>query len=143
MPAAQHVVHLRCSNNQIASLYFLGPGICRQEAPTFPHQWNERDVDASHPDILIWGSGFFIKDPGDGAYISWHQDATYWGLEPPEITTAWIALTPSTAESGCLQVAPGTHKMDQLPHDDSFAEGNLLSRGASRSHREDRPDEVG
>ena len=81
------------------------------------------------PDILIWGSGFFMKDPGDGAYISWHQDSTYWGLEPPDIVTAWIALTPSTVESGCLMVAPGTHKMAQLPHKDSFAENNLLSRG--------------
>ncbi|MGI9354860.1 MAG: phytanoyl-CoA dioxygenase family protein [Rhizobiaceae bacterium] len=51
------------------------------------------------------------------------------GLEPPTITTAWIALTPSTAESGCLKIAPGTHKMEQLPHVDSFAEDNLLSRG--------------
>lgn len=81
------------------------------------------------PDILIWSAGFFIKDAGDPAYISWHQDSTYWGLEPPTITTAWIALTPSTVKSGCLRVAPGTHKMDQLPHEDSFAEDNLLSRG--------------
>jgi len=81
------------------------------------------------PDILIWSSGFFIKDPGDGKIVSWHQDATYWGLEPPTILTAWIALTPSTVESGCLKVAPGTHRMDQLPHADSFAENNLLSRG--------------
>ncbi len=81
------------------------------------------------PDVLIWSSGFFIKDPGDGAYVSWHQDSTYWGLEPPTIVTAWIALTPSTPESGCLRVAPGTHRMDQLPHADTFAESNLLSRG--------------
>lgn len=81
------------------------------------------------PDLLIWASGFFIKDPGDGAYISWHQDSTYWGLEPPTIATAWIALTPSTTQSGCLKVAPGTHKMEQLPHNDSFADNNLLSRG--------------
>ena len=32
------------------------------------------------PDILCWASGFFAKQPGDGNFVSWHQDATYWGL---------------------------------------------------------------
>ncbi len=81
------------------------------------------------PDILIWSSQFFIKDPGDGGFVSWHQDSTYWGLEPNTITTAWIALAPSTPESGCMQVAPGSHLKDQLPHKDTFEENNLLSRG--------------
>jgi non-haem Fe2+, alpha-ketoglutarate-dependent halogenase len=81
------------------------------------------------PDLLIWSSQFFTKDPGDGGYVSWHQDSTYWGLEPNTITTAWIALTPSNRESGCMQVAPGSHNLNQLPHKDTFEEGNLLSRG--------------
>jgi len=81
------------------------------------------------PDLLIWSSQFFTKDPGDGGFVSWHQDSTYWGLEPNTITTAWIALTRSIPESGCMQVVPRSHLMDQLPHSDTFAEGNLLSRG--------------
>ncbi|NQW01524.1 MAG: phytanoyl-CoA dioxygenase family protein [Rhodospirillales bacterium] len=81
------------------------------------------------PDLLIWSSQFFIKDPGDGGFVSWHQDSTYWGLEPLTIASAWIALAPSTPESGCMQVAPGSHNLDQLPHKDTFAPGNLLSRG--------------
>lgn len=81
------------------------------------------------PDLLIWSSQFFTKEPGDGGFVSWHQDSTYWGLEPATITTAWIALAPSTPESGCMQVAPGSHLLNQLPHNDSFEEGNLLSRG--------------
>lgn len=81
------------------------------------------------PDLLIWSSQFFLKDPGDGGYVSWHQDSTYWGLEPNTIATAWIALSPSTPESGCMRVAPGSHALDQLPHSDTFEKGNLLSRG--------------
>ncbi len=81
------------------------------------------------PDLLIWSSQFFSKDPGDGGYVSWHQDSTYWGLKPNTIATAWIALAPSTPQSGCMRVAPGSHKLDQLPHNDTFDEGNLLSRG--------------
>jgi ectoine hydroxylase-related dioxygenase (phytanoyl-CoA dioxygenase family) len=80
------------------------------------------------PDILCWASGFFAKQPGDGTFISWHQDATYWGLSSPDVVTAWIALTPSTPESGCMRVVPGTHRA-QIAHRDTFAKKNLLSRG--------------
>jgi non-heme Fe2+,alpha-ketoglutarate-dependent halogenase len=81
------------------------------------------------PNILCWASGFFTKEAHDPSYVSWHQDLTYWGLEPAEITTAWIALSPSTPESGCMRVIPGTHKQDVIPHTETFAADNLLSRG--------------
>jgi ectoine hydroxylase-related dioxygenase (phytanoyl-CoA dioxygenase family) len=80
------------------------------------------------PDLLCWGAQFFAKPAGDAAYVSWHQDATYWGLSSPDVVTAWIALTPSTRESGCMQVVPGTHHA-QVPHEDRFDDANLLSRG--------------
>ena len=81
------------------------------------------------PDILCWGGGFFAKDPGDRNYVSWHQDSTYWGLSTPDVVTAWIAFTPSTVLSGCMRVIPGSHLGEQLPHRDTFADRNLLSRG--------------
>ena len=81
------------------------------------------------PDILCWGSGFFIKNAHDPARVTWHQDSTYWGLSKPDIVTAWVAFTPSTAENGCMRVVPGTHTLQQLPHHDTFAPDNLLSRG--------------
>lgn len=94
---------------------------------------DERVLDAVEaligPNILCWGTDFFIKNPGDGKIVSWHQDSTYWGLSPPEIVTAWIALAPSTPDAGCLRVIPGSHLRDQLPHRDSYATNNLLSRG--------------
>ncbi len=34
------------------------------------------------PDILVFGSVLFIKEAGDPGFVSWHQDATYMGLEP-------------------------------------------------------------
>ena len=81
------------------------------------------------PDILVWGAGFFNKPARSSVYVSWHQDATYWGLEPPDIVTAWVALTPSTVESGCMRVAPGTHRQPVMANRETFAAGNLLSRG--------------
>lgn len=80
------------------------------------------------PNLLCWGAQFFAKPAGDAAYVSWHQDATYWGLSSSEVLTAWVALTPSTAESGCMQVVAGTHHT-QVKHEDLFDDSNLLSRG--------------
>jgi non-haem Fe2+, alpha-ketoglutarate-dependent halogenase len=80
------------------------------------------------PNILVWGSDWFVKFPGDAAFISWHQDGAYWGLQPPQVTTAWIALSPSTLESGCMQVMPGTQKM-QFAQRETYARDNALSRG--------------
>lgn len=81
------------------------------------------------PNLLCWGSGFFIKNAHDPARVTWHQDATYWGLSKPDIVTAWVAFTHSTTENGCMRVIPGTHTLPQLPHRDTFAPDNLLSRG--------------
>lgn len=81
------------------------------------------------PDLLVWGAGFFKKPAGSPDYVSWHQDATYWGLEPPDIVTAWVALSPSTVASGCLRVVPGSHHWPIMPHRETYADRNLLSRG--------------
>lgn len=90
------------------------------------------------PDIICWNGGFFTKNAGDGKFISWHQDSTYWGLSHPDVVTAWIAFTPSTVQSGCMQVIPGTHTADQVAHRDTFAPGNLLSRGQEIAVEVDR-----
>jgi len=85
--------------------------------------------DVLGPDILVWTVSIFPKYPRDPGYISWHQDGTYWGLDSREVTTAWIALTDSTGESGCMRVAPGSHRHPILPHRDTYAPDNRLSRG--------------
>jgi hypothetical protein len=85
--------------------------------------------DVLGPDILCWNTNFFIKEAANPAFVSWHQDSTYWGLSAPDVVTAWVALTPSTAENGAMAVIPGSHKLDQAPHRDTFHRHNLLTRG--------------
>ena len=80
------------------------------------------------PDVLCWEASFFIKDAHSPNYVSWHQDARYWGLSPPKVLTAWIAVTPSTKENGAMRVMPGSHR-EIMAHTDTFARDNLLSRG--------------
>lgn len=81
------------------------------------------------PDLLCWTTNFFIKEARDPGFVSWHQDSTYWGLEPHDVVTAWVALTDAPVESGAMRFLPGSHKRDQLPHTDTFHEHNLLTRG--------------
>jgi non-heme Fe2+,alpha-ketoglutarate-dependent halogenase len=86
-------------------------------------------ADVIGPDILCWGSSFFIKEASNPGFVSWHQDSTYWGLDPADVVTAWVALTESTAANGAMRVVPGTHKLEQVAHRDTFRPENLLSRG--------------
>jgi non-haem Fe2+, alpha-ketoglutarate-dependent halogenase len=55
------------------------------------------------PNILAWTSTFFIKEPHSPTYAAWHQDGTYFGLEPKEQVCAWVALTNATEEAGCME----------------------------------------
>ncbi|MGJ3230737.1 MAG: phytanoyl-CoA dioxygenase family protein [Oceanicaulis sp.] len=79
-------------------------------------------------DVLCWGSSFFDKAPGEASHVPWHQDSTYWGLERPDALTAWVALTASTPQTGCLRVMPGTHGA-QRDHRDAGDRDNMLPAG--------------
>lgn len=81
------------------------------------------------PDLMVWSSGLFIKEANTTKVVSWHQDLTYWGLDDVEEVTAWVALSPSNLESGCMRFVPGSHKKSLVAHKDTFDENNLLTRG--------------
>ena len=80
-------------------------------------------------DVMVWGANLFIKEAHSPNYVSWHQDLTYWGLDDLDEVTAWVALSPATVRSGCMRYVPGTHTREIVPHRDTFAEDNQLSRG--------------
>ena len=82
------------------------------------------------PDVLLYSTEFLIKEPHTKHVVTMHQDLAYWGLgEIDGILTAWLALTPATPQSGCMDFVKGSHKSPIIPHEDSFDELNLLSRG--------------
>jgi ectoine hydroxylase-related dioxygenase (phytanoyl-CoA dioxygenase family) len=83
------------------------------------------------PNILMLAGAFFVKDPRDHRFVSWHDDSAYFGLEPVEAVTAWTGLSDSTEEMGCLQVIPRSHLEpdEQHRHTETFDSKNLLSRG--------------
>jgi len=81
------------------------------------------------PDISLWASVMFIKEPSSKQYVSWHQDATYMGLDSLDFPTPWIALSSSNIETGCMTMIAGSHKTKIQNHEDTFAENNILTRG--------------
>ena len=80
-------------------------------------------------EILVDGTLVFYKPAHDSSYVSWHQDSVYstWHLTPS--TSAWIALTASNAENGCMRAIPGSHKQGPLSHTNRRDKLNLLVRG--------------
>ena len=93
------------------------------------------------PDILVHTTSLFCKQPRDPAFVSWHQDAHNWRLDNPRLVTAWIALTESTPENGCMRVLPGTHRQ-RLPHESRPRPGNMLPTGLEIAVELDEADAV-
>ena len=85
--------------------------------------------DVIGPDILCWSTTFFTKEAHSPSFVSWHQDATYWGLSSDEVITAWVAFADAPVASGAMKFWPGSHLKKQLAHRDTFEENNLLTRG--------------
>ena len=99
--------------------------------------------DVLGPDLLCWTTTFFIKEADSAGFVSWHQDSTYWGLDSDEVLTAWVAFTDARPDNGYMQFIPGSHKIDQLPHLDTYHRDNLLSRGQEIAVEVDRSKAVG
>lgn len=80
-------------------------------------------------DIMVFHTTVWLKEPHSETFVPWHQDATYFGLTPFEHVTAWVALTDSTRENGCVQIIPHSHTTGQRPHFDQPDPKAMLSRG--------------
>lgn len=81
------------------------------------------------PDILLFASTMWIKNGRDGTFVSWHQDAPYFKLDPPGQVVAWLAVTDSHPGNGCMRVIPGSHRGPARAHVETRAADNLLTRG--------------
>jgi hypothetical protein len=68
------------------------------------------------PDLLIYTSTFFIKEPHSPTIAAWHQDSTYYGLEPKEEITVWVALSEASEAAGCMEALSFNGAPRQLRH---------------------------
>lgn len=72
--------------------------------------------DVIGPNILVWTSTFFIKEPHSPTFAAWHQDGTYFGLTPNEQVCAWVALTDASRAAGCMEQLSSAGAPRQLRH---------------------------
>lgn len=81
------------------------------------------------PDILVFASRPWNKKPNDRRYVAWHQDNSYYGLDPQASVAMWVALTPSTVANGCVKFVPGSHTWGDQVHEIVGNPLNRLTRG--------------
>ncbi|MGE5523733.1 MAG: phytanoyl-CoA dioxygenase family protein [Rhodospirillaceae bacterium] len=81
------------------------------------------------PDILLYTSRFFIKEPHSAGIAAWHQDSTYFGLRPFDHVTAWVALSNVTAEAGPVEFAVGSHIRGQLQQKANVVKNSVNTAG--------------
>lgn len=110
--------------------FFPVPALTRAEAlgaGTHPRILDAIE-DLLGPDLLRGTTSMFTKEPRTPGFVTFHQNSTYWGLEPKVAVTAWVALSDCPLESGPMRFVPGSHRT-QLMHRDTFHADNLLTRG--------------
>ena len=78
---------------------------------------------------MVWTTHIYPKEPGDGRFISWHQDSAHWGLDSDRILTIWVAFTNVNMENGCMRMLPRSHREGIVPHHDTWDKNNILTRG--------------
>jgi non-heme Fe2+,alpha-ketoglutarate-dependent halogenase len=81
------------------------------------------------PDLLLYTSRFFIKEPHSAEIAAWHQDSTYFGLRPFDHTTAWLALSNVTKAAGPVEFAVGSHIRGQLLQRSKMVKNSVNTAG--------------
>jgi non-haem Fe2+, alpha-ketoglutarate-dependent halogenase len=95
------------------------------------------------PNVLVHATTIFGKQPGDGKFVSWHQDGYYMRLSRPAFVSAWVALTDSVADNGCLRVVPGSHRAGRVAHGETArSQDNLLTSGMEVANAVDEREAV-
>jgi len=66
--------------------------------------------------VRFWHDQLFCKPSHHGGVVAWHQDYSYWTRTTPMAhLTCWIGLDDATADNGCLQYIPDSHRWPLLP----------------------------
>lgn len=85
------------------------------------------------PNIALFASHYIAKRPFDGQAVLWHQDGSYWPLEPMDVVTLWLALDQTTPENGCLRVIPQSQTVTLQELQERTDVENVLGSGLDPS----------
>jgi len=76
-------------------------------------------------EVWFFADKALLKPPHIGVEKPWHQDIPYFPFEPKEPylhVAVWIALDEATAENGCMQYIPGSHRWGNLTTSTTWTE---------------------
>jgi ectoine hydroxylase-related dioxygenase (phytanoyl-CoA dioxygenase family) len=107
----------------------------------FSHRWGHelsvhpRVLDAVEsvlgPDLLVESAMILCKYAHDPGFAPWHQDGEYTQWYRAPACSAWIALTDSFPENGCMRVIPGSHQAGRQPHSSEPVPDCMFARPTS------------
>ena len=81
------------------------------------------------PNVLLWNATYIVKEPRTPAFVSWHQDLAYWGLDGDDQVSMWLALSPARVVNGCMRMVPGSHLSGHRGHRTTRDGDNVLYQG--------------
>lgn len=81
------------------------------------------------PNVLLWNATYIVKEAQTPAFVSWHQDLAYWGLDGDDQVSMWLALSPARLENGCMRMVPGSHLSGHRGHRTTGDGDNVLYQG--------------
>ena len=90
------------------------------------------------PDFYQWGGQFFVKYPGDGSIVPWHQDSQYWPLKPRKTVTVWLAIYDADQKNGAMQVVRGSHRGGDMSHHDVEGSQYVLTQELDPDHIDEK-----
>lgn len=78
------------------------------------------------PNIALFATHYICKAPYTGAAVLWHQDGSYWPLDPMEVVTLWLAVSETDPGNGCMRVIPRTQHLDLQEMRENHSVDNVL-----------------
>jgi ectoine hydroxylase-related dioxygenase (phytanoyl-CoA dioxygenase family) len=100
---------------------YIGPSLAyrkleRLERDPVVRAWIENPLYAAiarawiGPEVSLYRAMLMNKAAGGGTALPWHQDGgLFWGVDREPTLQIWTALDDATADSGALEVVPGSH----------------------------------
>jgi ectoine hydroxylase-related dioxygenase (phytanoyl-CoA dioxygenase family) len=79
----------------------------------------------------------FVKEPRTVNRTRWHNDQPYWPISGRQVLSFWIALDPTTIESGALEFIRGSHHWDKWFQPERF--GDTKGHGEYERNRDYEP----
>ncbi|WIM96431.1 phytanoyl-CoA dioxygenase family protein [Actinoplanes oblitus] len=70
------------------------------------------------PDLLVWSTNVFVREPGSTSGMAWHQDALHYSLKGfhTGAVRVWLALTPADLRNGAMRFSRGSHRAGIVGH---------------------------